>query len=364
MSMRRLTTRHVKTTSIKTSKVFPTPQIMFNAHSIDFDGDTKFGSLDLRTLSKKQFTEYSTMGDGHCFFRVLHRFMKHAKLYTSEEQARFKRVRDNLNCDVGIFPEITYLRRIAQKFCLKIDIKKYGRYQSPSEDAMSYAVLSQAIGLECARRMERVGPKGYADSPDYEACATTLQIIICILQVNGKWQIFPYNCLQEGFGEKPIMFAYNSGAIHFNSLVPNMRAFVQRKYYIESIASKMILCKPTTRQVCHMVTCFNTIFVPALDRDCFFVMNMFKTTLDTAIEMVRVRRLDPEYITLEKYIETEKKLMAALPEEMIIKLLTYEGFKTAKDLMFYLTEKRTYLNQRDNKIYTKDEVVQLYLNGD
>jgi len=348
------------------SKVFPisTPQIMFNAYSIDFDGDDKFGGPDLRTLSKKQFTEYPTMGDGHCFFRVLHRFMKHTKLYTLEEQARFRRLRSTLNCDVGLFPEITYLRRIAQKFCLKIHIKKYGRDQPPSDDAMSYAASSQAIGLECARKMEWVDSRGYADSPDYEACATTLHIVICILQVNGKWQIFPDNCLQEGFGKKPIMFAYNSGAIHFNSLVPNMKAFVQQKNDIVSIASKMILCKPTARQVCHMVTFFNAADATTLDQDCFFVMNMFKTNLDKAIEMVRVRRLDPMFITLPKYIENEKKLMETFPDKTINKLLTYEAFKTAKTLLVYLTEKRAYLNRRDNKIYTIDEVVQLYLNGD
>jgi len=356
--------RHVKTTKIRTSKVFPTPQIMFNTYSIDFDGDDNFGVPDLRTLSKKQFTEYPTMGDGHCFFRVLHRFMNHAKLYTTEEQARFKSIRANLNCDVGIFPEITYLRRISQKFCLKIHIQKYGRDQPPSDNTLTYAASSQAIGLECARKMTWVGSRGYADSPDYEACATILQIVICILQVNGKWQIFPDDCLQEGFGKKPIMFAYNSGAIHFNSLVPNIKAFVQHKHDIETIASKMILCKPTTRQVCHMVTCFNTVNAPALDQDCFFVMDMFKTNLDTAIEMVRVRRLDPMFVTLPKYIENEKKLMETFPDETIVKLLTYEAFKTAKTLLVYLTEKRTYLNRRDNKIYTINEVVQLYLNGD
>jgi len=337
---------------------------MFTANSIDFDGDGQFSGTDLRTLSNKHFTEQSTLGDGHCFFRVLDRFMKYGNLYTPEEQACFKKMRDNINRDIGIFPEITYLRRIARKFCLKIHIKKYGRDQPPSEDATDYAAASQAIGLKAARNLQGVDSRGYADSPDYEACATTLQIVICILQVNGKWQIFPDKCLQQGFGTTPIMFAYNSGGIHFNSLVPNMKAMALRKHEIDTIRLRMNQCKPTARQVCHMVTYFKNKTLPSLDQDCFYIMNVFKTDLDTAIEMVRVRRSDPDYSSLEAYIEHETELMTMFSDHTAIKLLTHTGFKTAKTLLIYLTEKIAYLKQRDHKTYTIHEVAQLYLNGD
>jgi hypothetical protein len=339
---------------------------MFDTRSIDFDGDGEFGGADLRVLSKRHFTEYTSLGDGHCFFRCLNRFMKLTKLYTPDELAHFERVKSRIEGITGAFPQITYLRRIDQKFCMKKHIKKYGRDQPPSEDAMDYAAESQEIGLLHARKLEGCGGRGYADSPDYEACATILQIVICILQLDGKWQVFPYDCLENGFGTCPIMFAYNSGAIHFNSLLPNMKAMFRRKCEIDTIASKMILCKPTAKQVCRIVQYF--FYRPrnpqTIDKDCFYIMNVFMTGLDTAIEMILVRKKDLMYNTVQKCISDERKIMIAFSKEMFIKLLTYAGFKTGGDLMIYLAEKNHYLNRRDSTTYTLDQVAEMYLKGD
>ena len=372
MSVRRLVPKHLRLKKLRTKRVFPAPQVIFNSNSIDFDGDFKFGAADLRALSKRHFTERISLGDGHCFFRCVHRFLRMAKLYTAQELEHFKRVRDRLDGTAGSFPEICYLRRVSQKFCSKIHIKKYGRDQPPSEDAMDYAAESQAYGLQQARLLEGTGGRGYADSPDYEACATVFNIVLCILQIDGKWQVFPDDCLENGFGDLPIMFAYNSGAIHFNSLFPNMEEVVKRKTEIEGIARRMAICKPTPHQACHIATYFfgrwsNPM---TLDKDCSYIMNIFKVDLDTAIEMIYVRRMDLRYNTVQKCIADERQMMTAFSKEMFMKLLTYgdlktnAGFKSASDLMLYLAEKNLYLNRRDSTQYTIDQVAKMYLNGD
>lgn len=372
MSVRRLVPRQLQVKKLRTKRVFPTPQIMFNSDSIDFDGDLKFGGADLRALSKRHFTERVSLGDGHCFFRCVHRFLRMAKLYTPQELDHFKRVRERLDGNPGSFPEICYLRRASQKFCSKIHIKKYGRDQPPSEDAMDYAATSQAYGLQQARLLEGTGGRGYADSPDYEACAIVFKIVLCILQIDGKWQVFPDDCLENGFGDLPIMFAYNSGAIHFNSLFPNIPELLKRKKEIENIGCRMTLCKPTPSQACHIATYFfGKLTNPmTIDKDCSYIMNIFKVNLDTAIEMIYVRRMDLRYNTVQKCIADERQMMISFSKEMFVKLLTYgdlktkAGFKTAGDLMLYLDEKNQYLTQRDKKQYTLDQVAEMYLNGD
>ena len=354
-----LRAQRVMSTKIKTSQIFPTKNTMFTANSIDFDGDGHFSGSDLGTLSNKYFFELYTIGDGHCFFRVLDRFMKRARLYTVEELRAFEKMRVKVHCGLEIFPEITYLRRIAQKFCMKIPIQKYGRNQPPSEDAMNYAALAQAFGLEKARNLQGVGSSGYADSPDYEACAVVFKIVICILQINGKWQIFPDECLQKGFGTKPIMFAYNSGGIHFNSLLPKMGAFQRRKTDIESFQEQMKRCNPTARQVCLILTYFDSR-ATVVDKACSYMMREFETDLDTAIEMVRVR----SPVDIQKCIERERKLMHEFSDKQFSALLTYKGYKTAQSLLNYLNEKISYFQLRHQKMYTLDQVANKYLNGD
>ena len=130
----------------------------------------------------------------------MNRYLKTAGLYTQEELRHFEKIRSRLEGNVGAFPEITYLRRLSQKFCLKIPIDKYGRKQPAVDEPQEYASQSQAYGLAQARLCQGTSASGYADSPDYEACATILNIIICILQVDGKWQVFPDDCIESGFG--------------------------------------------------------------------------------------------------------------------------------------------------------------------
>ena len=88
------------------------------------------------------------------------------------------------------------------------------------------------------------------------------------------------------------------------------------------------------------------------------------TGLDTAIEMILVRKKDLMYNTVQKCISDERKIMIAFSKEMFIKLLTYAGFKTGGDLMIYLAEKNHYLNRRDSTTYTLDQVAEMYLKGD
>jgi hypothetical protein len=340
---------------------------MFGATSIDFDGDGQFGPSDLRACLKTHFREILSLGDGHCFFRVLHRFLKKAKLYTTEELEHFSRVRSRLLGDGGIFPEIAYLRRLSQKFCNKIHIRKYGREQPPSDDAQDYAAPSQEHGLAMARQLKGTGARGYADSPDYEASAIVLQIVICILQSDGKWQVFPDDCLESGFGEKPIMFAYNQGSVHFNALEPNMEKLNIRKRLIDAIAKNMSI---TSKQSCTLTTYFfnKKNNIERVQKDLEYLKMYFGCNLDVAMEMLHIRL--PLRYEINKTIELERKLMIVFSNETFIKLMTYgnvetrAGFKTAPDLMNYLKEKTTYLKNRDRRDFSIDEIVQIYLNGD
>jgi len=344
--------------------------VTFNARCFDLDGDGIFGHQDLQALSKRHFTEHWSEGDGHCFFRVLDRFLKKARLYTEEEVRHFLKIRERLSEETDVFPEIYYLRRVAQKFCQKTPIYKYGREQEPSEDATSHAAESQAHGLLCARKLMGTGARGYADSPDYAACSTVLGIAICILQTDGKWQIFPDDCLEEGFGERPIMFAYNSGDIHFNGLYPNLYNWHKRAEQIKMIGEKMKICKPTQEQCCRIASYFFNGRSSAcqIDKDLHFLRNKFICSLDCAIEMLYIRI--PITGTIIETIENERGLMIAFSMDMFVKLLTYgnvetrAGFKTTHDLMKYLAEKNTYLSQRDGKTFTIDEIAEIYLNGD
>ena len=362
--------KRLRVSRIKTSRVFPAPSVTFNAQCFDFDGDGVFSQEDLQALSKRHFSEHWSLGDGHCFFRVLDRFLKKARLYTELEVEHFAKVRERLIDDSDVFPEICYLRRVSQKFCQKIPIHKYGRHQEPSEDAMSYAEESQAHGLLCARKMTGTGARGYADSPDYAACAVVLGIAICILQTDGKWQIFPDDCLEEGFGERPIMFAYNSGDIHFNGLDPNLYKWQKRAEQIKMIGKQMAICKPTQEQCCRIASYFFNGRSSAfqIDKDVNFLRKKFMCSTDCAIEMLYIRI--PISGSLVETIDRERGIMIAFSMEMFIKLLTYgnvetrAGFKTAPDLMKYLDEKTTYLTNRDKKRFSIDEIAQIYLNGD
>lgn len=372
MSFNTIVTKPVTVKKLKICKLIRAPPVQFNSLSIDFDGDGVFGADDLKVLSKRHFYEKWSVGDGHCFFRVLHRFMKMYRLYTNEEVTYFKKTKAKLKGNVENFPEICYLRRLAQKFCLKIPIHKYGRDCPASDDAMDYAAESQEYGLAQARMFLGTSAMGYADSPDYEACANVLKIIICILQMDGKWQVFPDESSEKGFGNWPIMFAYNSGAIHFNSLLPKMDEIILRKEELEELKIGMTKCKPTQKQACHILSYFpKAHFDPKMiDDHCDYIMKYFSTELDTAVEMLYVRRRDLIENEIDECIEKEKKLMLAFSHDMFIKLMTYgslktkAGFKTAHDLMLYLGEKNLYLTRRDHKQYTFDQVAQIYLNGD
>ena len=348
MSVKSLEARPVRVSTIAMRKVFQAPTLQFQTKSIDFDGDGSFGPCDLRACVKRHFSEIWSLGDGHCFFRVLHRFLKKSRLYTQEENEHFQRVRSRLIGNGGIFPEIAYLRRVAQKFCKKIPIDKYGRKQAASDDAMDYAAESQEYGLLKARNLERTGGRGYADSPDYEACAVVFSIIICILQTDGKWQVFPDDCLESGFANKSIMFAYNKGAIHFNALEPDMDRLKQRKLLIESISVQMIVTK---QQACRIASYFfsSPASISRISSDIHFLERLFICSIDAAIEMLHIRI--PIQISLQETIYDERQLLSRFDDNMFIKLLTYgnletlAGFKTASELVKYLIEKIEYLSQ-------------------
>jgi len=340
---------------------------MFQSSTIDFDGDGEFGPDDLRACLKGHFYEFRSLGDGHCFFRVLHRFLTKAKLYNIEEIQHFKRVRSRLIGNGDIFPEIAYLRRLSQKYCSKIPIQKYGRKQSVSEDAMNYAADSQACGLLMAKQLSGTGADGYADSPDYEACATVLKIVICILQTDGKWQVFPDDCLENGFVDRPIMFAYNQGNVHFNALEPNMEKFKARKDTIETIKSQMNITKTQSCRICAYFF-HKRNRIEHIRNDIFYLKTYFNCNMDIAIELLHIRV--PLQNNIQTTIALERKLMIAFSSETFKKLLTYgnvetrAGFKTAPKLLRYLQEKTTYLTQRDGRDFTIDQIVKIYLNGD
>ena len=69
-------------------------------------------------------------------------------------------------------------------------------------------------------------------------------------------------------------------------------------------------------------------------------------------------------------IEKERLIMMPFSQDMFVKLLTYgnietrAGFKTAKDLMKYLSEKTAYLSNSDQRSFTIDEIADIYLKGD
>jgi len=367
MSVKSLQARPVRVSTITTRKVFQTPLLQFHTKSIDFDGDGSFGPSDLRACVKRHFSEIRSLGDGHCFFRVLHRFLKKSRLYTQLENGHFQRVRDRLIGNGGIFPEIAYLRRVAQKFCQKIPIVAYGRNQPASDDAMDYAAESQQYGLSKARNLEMSDGRGYADSPDYEACAVVFNIIICILQSDGKWQVFPDDCLESGFGQHAIMFAYNKGAIHFNALEPNMDRLQQRKLLIESISVQMTVTK---QQACRIASYFfsEKTSISRLGDDIHLLQRLFGCCTDTAIEMLHIRI--PIQTSLQETIYDERQLLNRFSDKIFIKLLTYgnietlAGFKTASELVKYLIEKTEYLSQRDGRSFTIQEIANIYLNGD
>lgn len=367
---RRVRPKRLRVSRLKTVQVFPRPSVVFTATCFDMDGDGIFGQEDLRALSKRHFAESWSLGDGHCFFRTLDRFMKHAKLYTGEEVAHFKRTRERLLEEPDVFPEICYLRRITQKFCQKVPIRKYGREQEPSEDAMDYAAESQAHGLLAARQLSGTGARGYADSPDYAAAAVVLGIAICILQTDGKWQVFPDDCLEEGFGDRPIMFAYNQGDIHFNGLDPNLYKWQKRAEQIVSIGENMMLTKPSKEQSCRIASYFfnGRSCSAQIDKDLHYIKRIFGCSLDCAIEMLYIRI--PITGSIHQTIEKERLIMMPFSQDMFVKLLTYgnietrAGFKTAKDLMKYLSEKTAYLSNRDQRSFTIDEIADIYLKGD
>lgn len=367
--------RHVPTTKIQPRGVraqflFPKQGRTFNGCSFDFDGDNEFGMSDLEALSKRHFNEIRSLGDGHCFFRVLDRFMDTEKLYTQQELAHFKQTRELLSDqNVDRFPELCYLRRLCQKFCMKINIQKYGREQEPHEDAMEYASDSQAYGLLCARNLRGTSARGYADTPDYAACAIVLGIALCILQTNGKWQVFPDECTEKGFGTRPIMFAYNQGDIHFNSLEPNIYKMKQRKLQINNIARQMA-SKPTPKQACRIASYFfnGRVSMEQLDKDLQFLQKRFECSLDVAMEILYHRI--PMTENIQHTIVRERRNMLAFSEETFVKLLTYgnvktkAGFNTATDIISYLRDKMHYIRQRDNRTLGIDELAQMYLNGD
>ena len=367
MSVKPIRAKRLSVAPLRLRKVFQHPIVLFKSSTIDFDGDNEFGPSDLRACLKSCFFENLSLGDGHCFFRVLHRFLTKAKLYTEEEMMHFKRVRSRLVGPSDIFPEIAYLRRLAQKYCTKIDIQKYGRKQPPSEDAMDYASDSQAHGLLMAKQLSGTDARGYADSPDYEACAVVLDIVICILQTDGKWQVFPDNCLENGFGNRPIMFAYNQGRVHFNALEPNMEKFKKRRQTIEAIGKRMDITQPQACRICaYFFHKRNSIEL--IQNNIIFLKMYFGCDMDVAIEMLHIRV--PLRKNIKTTIDTERKLMIAFENDTFKKLLTYgnietrAGFKTAQDLLKYLQEKTRYLSQRDDRDFTIDEVVNIYLNGD
>jgi len=351
-------------------KIFPAPPVAFSASCIDLDGDGVFSAQDLYALNKQHFIEHTSLGDGHCFFRVLHRFMNRTKQYTSEELMSFKSVRESLHSDSGIFPEIAYLRRLAQKFCSQIHINKYGRVQEHTSINLSYAAESQAYGLLCARRLSGTCQDGYADSPDYEACATVLGITICILQTDKCWQVFPDNTIVDGFGNNPVMFAYNKSGNHFNALEPNMCKIQERQKQIEQLSTRSYLSALTLEQSCRIVTYFFKAgaSIHQLDKEIVYIKRRFRCSTDIAIEMIHVRR--PTQGTIIQTINSERKLMSLFSDEMFVKLLTYgnvktkAGFKSATSLLKYLAEKKRYLTERDGRRLTIQQVAVIYLNGD
>lgn len=370
--------RHVPTTMLKPVRLkarylFRQSDKTFNVNSFDFDGDNKFGVSDLQALSKRHFNEWNSLGDGHCFFRVLDRFMAVENLYTEQELRHFKKVRDLLIGqdiqDIDRFPEICYLRRLCQKFCQKQHILKYGREQEPSEDAMDFAADSQAFGLLCARNLSGTSGRGYADTPDYAAAAIVLGIVICILQTNGKWQVFPDLCSEEGFGNRPIMFAYNQADIHFNSLDPNIYKMKQRKLQINNIAREMTN-NISLPQACRIAAYFfnGKTSIRQLDNDLHFIQKRFNCSVDVAIEMLYTRIPMDDHI--EQTINRERRTMIAFTDDLFIKLLTYgniktkAGFNTASEIISCLRDKMHYIQQRDNKRLNIDQLAEMYLNGD
>ena len=370
--------RHVPTTIIrpvrlKARYLFPKPDKTVDVNAFDFDGDGKFGVSDLHVLSKRHFNEWNSLGDGHCFFRVLDRFMAVENLYTVQELGHFKKVRDlligNDIQNIDRFPEICYLRRLCQKFCQKKHIRKYGREQEPSEDAMDFAADSQAFGLSCARNLSGTGARGYADTPDYAAAAAVLGIVICILQSNGKWQVFPDICSEEGFGNRPIMFAYNQADIHFNSLDPNIYKMKQRKLQINNIVKQMSN-KISLPQACRIAAYFfnGKASIRQVDKDLHFIQKRFDCSLNVAIEML-YRRI-PITDHIENTIKRERITLFAFTDEMFIKLLTYgniktkAGFNTASQIVICLRDKMHYIQRRDKKKLNIEQLAEMYLNGD
>ena len=151
-----------------------------------------------------------------------------------------------------------------------------------------------------------------------------------------------------------------------------MDEIMKRQEELQELKKGMIKCKPSQKQACHILAYFpKAHYDPKMiDEHCDYIMKYFSTRLDTAVEMLYVRRNDLIEHEIDECIQNEKKLMLAFTHDMFIKLLTYgslktnAGFKTAKDLMLYLAEKNVYLTKRDHKEYTFDQVAQIYLNGD